>query len=693
MKAKLFTLMLLVLVCAATASAQRPLLGKTVTGVNATSSVVVNVTLDQGVLLWGSINANAGQTVTSITAVSTGANGSFGATIDQTAQTYRILLVAGSYNLSVSFSQNSANFTYTDSTAPAPFTVSGDTMRNIALPTTSTSAVSGAVSNLNILFPSQSLTFDSTSISGFTDVSASATIIGGNYSTHLPNGMFNVQLTQTMSAFIPPSTISESNLGSNLGPFAVAGGTLNFTAPTITTATLSGTVSITGSASIPASTFLEGLDNSGAPLPQTVSSGFSTVPTNGAYSFTFGTGRAYALSPLIPVQLLPSPAPAGTYTPTAIGTSGALTTNTVLNPTYPAIPGPATGFTISGHVTITGTTKPVANASVSAFGNQLTGASNTSFERSTTTDAHGSYSLTVPSGTNYTLFVSGEFSTSGDFDQDGKADVSVFRPSTGQWFIIPSSNPGSPITQSWGLTGDIPVRGDYDGDGKADFAVWRPSTGQWFIIPSGNPGTPIVQSWGLNGDIPVPGDYDGDGMADFAVWRPSTGQWFIIPSSNPGTPIIQSFGLTGDIPVPGDYDGDGKTDFAVWRPSTGQWFVIPSSNPGTPTVQSWGLTGDVPVPGDYDGDGKTDFAVWRTSTGQWFIIPSSNPGTPIIQSWGLTGDKPVPADYDGDGKTDFAVWRPSTGQWFIIPSGTPLSPTVTSWGLSGDVPVQKPIGQ
>ena len=272
------------------------------------------------------------------------------------------------------------------------------------------------------------------------------------------------------------------------------------------------------------------------------------------------------------------------------------------------------------------------------------------------------------------------------------ADMSVWRPSSGQWFIIPIDNPATQIVQSWGLNGDVPVRGDFDGDGINDVAIWRPSSGQWYVIPSSNPGTPIIQSWGLNGDIPVPGDYDGDGKTDFAVWRPSSGQWYVIPSSNPGTPIIQSWGLNGDVPVPGDYDGDRKTDVAVWRPSTGQWFVIPSSNPGTPIVQSWGLNGDIPVAGDYDGDNITDIAVWRPSTGQWFVIPSGSPGTPIVQSWGLNGDVPVPGDYDGDGNTDFAVWRPSSGQWFVIPSATPGSPTVTSWGLSGDIPIQRPIG-
>jgi hypothetical protein len=282
----------------------------------------------------------------------------------------------------------------------------------------------------------------------------------------------------------------------------------------------------------------------------------------------------------------------------------------------------------------------------------------------------------------------GVAAASGDFDGDGKSDITIHRPSDGGWYVLQSSTSYTTYAKYlWGLSGDIAVRGDFDGDGKADVAVYRPSNGSWYVLQSSTGYTTyVVYAWGLSGDIPVPGDYDGDGKADPAVYRPSNGGWYILESStNYSQYVSRLFGLPGDMVVPGDYDGDGKTDIAVYRPSNGGWYIMLSSTGFTTTASySWGLPGDVPVAGDYDGDGRTDVAVYRPGNGGWYILLSSSGYTTYVtHMWGLYGDRPVVGDFDGDGKTDIAVYRPSNGGWYILLSsnGSYISYV---WGAGAD---------
>jgi hypothetical protein len=274
-----------------------------------------------------------------------------------------------------------------------------------------------------------------------------------------------------------------------------------------------------------------------------------------------------------------------------------------------------------------------------------------------------------------------------DFDADGKADFTVWRPDTGMWYTSFGGDPTSYVGNQWGARNDLVVAGDYDGDGKSDIAVFRPDNGTWYILTSGTPGSYQAIRWGLSDDIPVPGDYDGDGKTDIAVFRASTGMWFILTSGTPGSYRSVQWGMSGDVPVVADYDGDGKADIAVLRPSSGMWYILTSGTTGSYRSIAWGLSDDIPVPGDYDGDGMADVAVFRASTGMWFILTSGTPGGYRSVPWGMSGDVPVAADYDGDGKTDIAVWRPGEGIWYVLTSGSSGTYTSRQWGLSTDVPV------
>jgi YD repeat-containing protein len=282
--------------------------------------------------------------------------------------------------------------------------------------------------------------------------------------------------------------------------------------------------------------------------------------------------------------------------------------------------------------------------------------------------------LMLPPGGNGKIF---------DFDGDNKADMSFWRPDTGAWFVLRSSDSSLMTQTNFGLgsSGDRIVPGNYDGDTKTDYAYWRASTGVWTIKQSSNNQT-VTYTLGQSGDLPVQGDYDGDGKTDVAVWRPSNGTWYYRKSLD-GTTQYYNWGLSADVPVVGDFDGDNKTDFTIVRPSDANWYIMQSSN-GWLQIQ-WGAIGDRLVPGDYDGDGKTDLGVWRASDNTWYIRKSTT-GTMQALTWGISADYPVPADYDGDGKTDFAIWRNLSGEWWITQSSNGYQ-YATTFGATGDIPV------
>ncbi len=324
------------------------------------------------------------------------------------------------------------------------------------------------------------------------------------------------------------------------------------------------------------------------------------------------------------------------------------------------------------------------------------------------------YTAAHPGGySSITIHTQG-INTGSDFEGDGMADLTVFRPSELAWYMKLSS---TDQTQSviFGNANDKLLVGDYDSDRKADIATFQPDhpdypgKGAWRILRSSDGVLQTIQ-WGLDSDIPIAMSIDTNNAVDLGVFRPSTGTWYIKRMGDIIKPLARSaksvapenamapenggaqyyvfqWGTNGDIPLAGDFDNDKIDELVVFRPSEGNWYIYNFAR-NSFEIFHWGAGGDIPIVRDFDGDRRADIAVYRPSNGTWYIYASLEDNV-IIRNLGISGDIPVPADFDKDGVADIAVFRPRNGVWYIYGSAN-NSYYFTKFGVNGDIPAVSP---
>ena len=331
---------------------------------------------------------------------------------------------------------------------------------------------------------------------------------------------------------------------------------------------------------------------------------------------------------------------------------------------------------------------------------------------------------------------SGQTSTSplpiatGDFNNDGKADVVVQLSGTNQLEVFLGKGDGTfqaPKTVSvtlpagYYLASAPIVAADFNQDGNIDLAVVASSSGTcctntvYVLEGNGagsfsNPQEIYADTGSRVIDGVVVGDFDGDGKPDIALTDDG-----VMQGSYFGTALVVLYGSGGFtfdkttaytvsndgqlIITAGDLNGDGKTDlFGVVRSTTEQIAIFYAGS--SRTFDSYfmdlpGAYGDPSDPyfpqplapamamADFNGDGRMDLALAGYADNSSvpeivYLLAGANPGEFTVQTSSLENlgsepwySNPVVADENHDTKPDLIINQAS--------SNAATSSTIVTW--------------
>ncbi|MEO8260256.1 MAG: M4 family metallopeptidase [Acidobacteriota bacterium] len=344
---------------------------------------------------------------------------------------------------------------------------------------------------------------------------------------------------------------------------------------------------------------------------------------------------------------------------------------------------------VTGHVR-QANNAPIAGAVVSSGVNGV----------STTTDAGGLYSLTLPAGTHTLtasapgyasvaaagiVVVSGGTTTKDfvlapitvvrngfDLNSDGFGDVFLYNRVTGaRVFELAKAGGGfDPIQGAWDAGWQVyPAR--LNADGYTDLFLYDPARGYWIqALNQGGDGTfaYTLGNWDSSWTV-VPADLDGDGLTDMFVYNFANGVW--VKCFADGSGGFKDYASGNWDPGwtfnTADLNGDARDDFFLYNRTNGVW-VEAFSQPGVgtfdyPASGQWDPGWQV-VPADVNGDGRIDLFLLNAQGVHVTALSRASGGFDYVNGpqWtaGLTA---AAGDLNFDGLADLFLYNPTTGVW------------------------------
>lgn len=225
----------------------------------------------------------------------------------------------------------------------------------------------------------------------------------------------------------------------------------------------------------------------------------------------------------------------------------------------------------------------------------------------------------------------------GDFNSDKKADILTYNTITGEiqtlllnGALLLSTNSITTLNPALEIVAQ--GTGDFDGDGRDEIVLYKPATGDVGFIYLDAAGTaqigidpviqiPVANDWTLHDT----GDFDGDGKDDLLVTNTVSGAVAILFMD--GSTLLSASMVLTLNPATGlvvvdvaDFNADGKSDLLIQNPATGLTGIA-TLDGATMISAALVFTMDVAGgetfinAGDYNGDGFSDLLIHNTITG------------------------------------------------------------------------------